>query len=171
MTIQRFPRALAMALVLVLCGTCTVANSEAAAEGPATRELKKLVAADPVFKRLLVSSIERARQANPDPVTNPAQSLEQYVEFVAWAERALPGDVLKQKPDATLYQRLDQSLGYLYFVCDQPLEEIKGRGVLQQLTAVCRTLCFVEPGLCPVLGRISGHAAVLERRSPAPGPG
>ena len=139
MSILRFPRALAMALVLVLCATCTVAKAEAVTEGPATRELKRLVAADPAFKRLLMSSIDRARQANPDPVTNPAQSLEQYFDFISWAERALPGDVLRQKPDATLYQRLDQSLGYLYFICDQPLDELAGRGYFNN------SLQYVEP--------------------------
>ena len=137
MTMNRFPRALVA--TLVLCMTCTLVQSATVTEGSATRELKRLLADDPVFKRLLVSSIERARQANPDPVTNPAQNLEQYVEFISWAERALPGDVLKQKPDATLYQRLDQSLGYLYFICDQPLDELRGQGYFNN------SLQYVEP--------------------------
>ncbi len=76
---------------------------------------------------------------NPDRSTNPAQSLEQYYEFISWAERALPGDLLEQKPDATLYQRLDQSLGYLYYICDQPLDELKGRGFFNN------SLQYVEP--------------------------
>jgi phosphatidylserine decarboxylase len=79
-------------------------------------------------KRLLIASIELARQVNPDRLTNPAQSLEQYYDFVSWAERAIPGSLLKEKADATLYQRIDQSLSYLYFIVDQPLNELEWRG-------------------------------------------
>jgi phosphatidylserine decarboxylase len=119
--------------------SCVLAQTPGSNDGPATRELKRLVAADPEFKRLLVASIERARQVNPDRSTNPAQSLEQYYEFISWAERALPGDLLKQRPEATLYQRLDQSLGYLYYICDQPLDELKGKGFFNN------SLQYVEP--------------------------
>src|SRR5262249_58580713 len=71
-------------------------------DGPATLELKRLVATNPEIKRLLVASIERAKKINPDPLTNPAQSLEQYYHLVAWAERAIPGSLLKARPEATL---------------------------------------------------------------------
>jgi hypothetical protein len=40
----------------------------------ATLELKRLVAANPEVKRFLIASIERAKQVNPDRLTNPAQS-------------------------------------------------------------------------------------------------
>jgi len=119
--------------------SCALAQTHPSSDGPATLELKRLVAADPEFKRLLVASIERAKQVNPDRITNPAQSLEEYYEFISWAERALPGNLLKQRADATLYQRLDQSLGYLYFICDQPLDELKGRGYFNN------SLQYVEP--------------------------
>lgn len=126
-------------VLFFLSVSCVLARTPASNDGPATRELERLVAADPEFKRLLVASIEQARRVNPDRTTNPAQSLEQYYEFISWAERALPGDLLKQKPDATLYQRLDQSLGYLYYICDQPLDELKGRGFFNN------SLQYVEP--------------------------
>ena len=116
-------------LLFMLSTSCALAQSAPGTDSPSTAELKRLVAADPAFKRLLIASIERAKQVNPDPVTNPAQSLEQYYEFISWAERALPGDLAKVKPDATLYQRLDQSLGYLYYICDQPRDELQGRGL------------------------------------------
>ncbi len=70
------------ALVLLFFSVSSVlAQTPESNDGPATRELKRLVAADPELKRLLVASIERARQVNPDRSTNPAQSLEQYYEF------------------------------------------------------------------------------------------
>jgi phosphatidylserine decarboxylase len=97
------------------------------------------VAANPELKRHLIASIEQAKQINPDPLTNPAQSLEQYFEFVAWAERAIPASLLKAKPDATPYQRIDQSLAYLYFIADLPLNELEGRGYFNN------TLQYAEP--------------------------
>jgi phosphatidylserine decarboxylase len=117
-----------LTLGLLLCIGRTAADTPTNQDGPATLELKRLVAANPELKHLLIASIERAKQVNTDRLTNPAQSLEQYFEFVAWAERAMPTSLLKAKPDATLYQRIDQSLAYLYFIVDQPLKELEGRG-------------------------------------------
>jgi phosphatidylserine decarboxylase len=90
--------------------------------------LRKAVDADPELKRLLTRAIEEGRRINPDPKTNPAQTLEQYYQFVAFAERALPGNLIESPPDATLYQRIDQSLGFLYFISDIPLDELKDSG-------------------------------------------
>ena len=117
-----------LTLGLLLCSGCTAADTPTSPDGPATLELKHVVTANPELKRLLIASIERAKKVNPDRLTNPAQSLEQYFEFVAWAERAIPASLLKAKPDATLYQRIDQCLAYLYFIVDQPLNELEGRG-------------------------------------------
>lgn len=78
--------------------------------------------------RLLAAAIEQARRINPDTLTNPAQSLEQYYAFLTFAERAIPGSLLTPPPGATLYQRIDQGLAYLYYIADLPLPELEGRG-------------------------------------------
>lgn len=124
---------------LLLCIGGTAAGAPRSQYGPATLELKRLVAANPELKRLLITSIEQAKQINPDRLTNPAQSLEQYFEFIGWAERAIPANLLEAKPDATLYQRIDQSLAYLYFIADLPLKELEGRGYFNN------TLQYAEP--------------------------
>ncbi len=98
---------------------------------PATLELKRLVAGNPEVERLLIASIEQAKKVTPDLSTNPAQSLEQYYDFISWAERAIPWRLLEEKPNATLYQRIEQSLCYLYFICDQRLTELEARGYLE----------------------------------------
>ncbi len=113
---------------LLLCMACMVAQATATGVGPATVELKRLVASNAEVRHLLLESIELAKRANPDPVTNPAQNLDQYFEFVARSERALPSNLLEPKPGSTLYQRIDQSLAFQYFIYDQPLKELKGRG-------------------------------------------
>lgn len=128
-----------LALDLLLCIGVSPAETPTSHDGPATVELKRLVAANPELKRLLIASIEQAKKVNPDPHTNPAQSLEQYFEFVAWAERAIPASLLKPKPEATLYQRIDQSLSYIQFIVDQPLNELEGRGYFNN------SLLYAEP--------------------------
>ena len=99
-------RRMVLALGLLLCTGCALAHTPPTHDGPATLDLKRLMAANPEIKRLLIASIERARQVNPDRLTNPAQSLQQYYDFVSWAERAIPGSLLKERADATLYQRI-----------------------------------------------------------------
>src|SRR5215469_2484138 len=99
---------MALALSLVLCTGRAAAQTPTSHDGPATLELKRLVAANPELKRLLIATIEQARQVNPDRLTNPAQSLEQYYEFVSYAERAIPGSLLKARADATLYRHINQ---------------------------------------------------------------
>lgn len=135
----RIPCWMLFALILLACAGCGAAPAPSSHDGPTALQLKRLVAANPEVKRLLVESIEKARLANPDPDTNPAQTLEQYLDFVAWVEHALPASLLAAPTNATLYQRIDQSMGYLYFVCDQPLDELAGKGYL------FNSLQYVEP--------------------------
>src|SRR6187549_2763445 len=59
-------------LLFMLSTSCALAQSPPGTDSPSAAELKRLVAADPAFKRLLIASIERGKQINPDPVTNPA---------------------------------------------------------------------------------------------------
>ena len=134
-------RWMALALGLLLCAGRAAAQTPISHDGPATLELKRLVAANPELKHLLIASIERVKQVNPDRLTNPAQSLEQCYDFVSYAERSIPGRLLKPKPkaDATPYQRMDQSLSYFYFIADQPLNELEGRGYFNN------SLQYVEP--------------------------
>ncbi|HET7209195.1 MAG TPA: phosphatidylserine decarboxylase [Terriglobales bacterium] len=133
-----YPRGMVLALAL-LCTVCAAEQTPTSNDRPATLELKRLLASNPEVKRLLIASIERARQVNPDRLTNPAQSLDQYYDFLSWVERAIPARLLKERPDATLYQRMDQSLGYLQFIVDQPLSELEGRGYFNN------SLLYVEP--------------------------
>lgn len=128
-------RVSASVLALLLCVSCgeppPVVPPPTPTQGPPAESagaLRKAVEADAELKRLLTKAIEEGRRINPDPQTNPAQTLEQYYDFVSFAERATPANLIKSAPDATLFQRIDQSLGYLYFISDIPLDDLKGRG-------------------------------------------
>ena len=109
----------------------------------ATTALMKICDTNAEVKQLLTHAIAQAASINPDRDYNPAQTLEEFYDFVDWNVRQLPWDVMiKQAPDdygRSLYGRTDQGIGYFWFVVDQPLEELEGRGYFYP------TVEFVEP--------------------------
>ncbi|MHC1761322.1 MAG: phosphatidylserine decarboxylase [Negativicutes bacterium] len=105
-----------------------------------TEALITMVEHNTDLKRMLVQSIKQARQINPDRETNPAQTLEEYYDFIDWATTAMPFNILPSaERHPKLYESIDQSLDYFYFVIDQPLDELKGKGHYYN------SLQYVEP--------------------------
>jgi phosphatidylserine decarboxylase precursor len=97
--------------------------------GPKTLELISIVENNPDIKSMLIKSIAQAKVVNPDKNTNPAQTLNEYYEFVTWAETCMPWSILPNTPYTSLYDKIDQSLDYFYFINDQPLAELEGKGL------------------------------------------
>ncbi len=91
-----------------------------------TQQLIDLTEARPELKVLLRKSIEAARRENPDRRTNPAQSLEEYYDYVDWASKALPWNTLRGVEADSVYARIDQGLNYFYFLNDRRLPELEG---------------------------------------------
>lgn len=104
-----------------------------------TKKLIGIVDQNAELKQLLVKSIEKARKVNEDPATNPVQTLEQYYDFIDWASKALPWELLPKLPYSMLYDRIDQGLAFFYFINDQPLEELSGKGYFHN------TIQYYEP--------------------------
>lgn len=98
--------------------------------GKATKELILLVESDPELKSMLTASIEKARQTNPDPNTNPAQNLEEYYKFVSWAETSMPWALLVKEKHPQIFNNTFQSLCAFYFLVDQPLPELEGKDLV-----------------------------------------
>ena len=96
--------------------------------GPKTLELISIIENNENIKSLLVKSIDQAKMVNPDKTTNPAQTLEEYYQFVTWAETCMPWSILPTTPYSSLYDKIDQSLNYFYFINDQPLPELEDMG-------------------------------------------
>jgi phosphatidylserine decarboxylase precursor len=99
-----------------------------AQHAPTTQQLITMVEHNAELKSMLIKSIAKAKVINPDKVTNPAQTLEEYYLFVDWAAKALPWSILPDSPYSKLYDQIDQSLDYFYFINDQPLPELKNKG-------------------------------------------
>jgi phosphatidylserine decarboxylase len=106
---------------------------------PMTEQLITMVEHNSEIKRMLVRSIEAAKKINPDRLTNPAQTLEEYYIFMDWAAKAMPWSIVPNLPQSKLYDQIDQSLDYFYFINDQPLSELKNKGYYNN------TLQYHEP--------------------------
>ena len=95
---------------------------------PITQQLVTMVEHNSEIKKMLVHSLESAKKINPDKKTNPATTLEEYYDFMDWAAKAMPWSILPNLPYSNLYDHIDQSLDYFYFVNDRPLLELKNKG-------------------------------------------
>ena len=138
-------------LSVLLCSTLfsACANDDTPVVSPepphseATKALIKICNENAEVKSLLQHAIAQAAKINPDRSYNPAQSLDEFYDFIDWNVRQLPWDVMiHQAPNAygrSLYGRTDQGIGYFWFIVDQPLDELRDRGFFYP------TVEFVEP--------------------------
>lgn len=123
-------RNLALVLALsILCNSCTP-TQEQVEYGKATKELIALLDSDPELKSLLEASLAKAKAINPDPNTNPAQSLEEYYQFVTWAETTMPWALMKKDEYPEIFNNIFQGLCAFYFLIDQPLPELEDKGLV-----------------------------------------
>ncbi|USZ67581.1 phosphatidylserine decarboxylase [Halorussus salilacus] len=93
-----------------------------------TRKLIALTEADPELRDLLEQSIQKANKQNPDQSTNPVDDLTDYFRFVDRMSQLIPRDVLENPRDLVRDEIL-QSICYFYFLVDQELPALKGRGL------------------------------------------
>jgi len=123
-------RTIAYPVIAVLAFlSCSICAKDATDRAPDTQELITLVEHNAELKQMLVQSIEQAKVVNPDKESNPAQSLEEYYDFIDWATVAMPFNILPSAESyPKLYESIDQSLDYFYFLIDRPLICLEGKG-------------------------------------------
>ncbi len=90
--------------------------------------IKQILNSNQELRTLVERSILLARGANPDKRTNPAQSLEEWYVYLDSFRHRMPWESLSLGENASFFHRIDQCIGYFYFLLDQPLEELKNRG-------------------------------------------
>ena len=95
---------------------------------PITQQLITMVEHNLEIKKLLVKSIEKAKEINSDRATNPAQTLEEYYTFIDWAAKSMPLSIIPNISFPKLYEQIDQSLNYFYFINDQEHKELADKG-------------------------------------------
>lgn len=135
---------LALAMLLSGCGRKDVETTPTPAltspqHEDITNELIAILDDSPKTKEMLEKSIESAKAINPDRKTNPAQTLEEYYDYIDWAAKAMPWNISQNVDSDSLYTKIDQSLNYFYFINDQPLDELDGQGLYNN------SLQYAEP--------------------------
>ena len=126
MIMKKIKASLRIWSVVILCSFLSlsaVAENNPSAEPkhePITQQLVTMVEHNAEIKSMLIHSIEKANKINPDRVTNPAKTLEEYYSFVDWAAKAMPWSILPNPASSTLYDKIDQSLDYFYLQYHEP---------------------------------------------------
>lgn len=137
-----FPTALVLVFVAILSTMLLSCNPKAAQKkeyNETTKELIRIVEDNPQIKMLLTKAIEKGKAINPDKSTNPAQSLEEYYDFVDYSQKVMPWDVIFCPGQPTIFGRMYQALCYCYFINCMPLEELENENFFTN------SLQYVEP--------------------------
>ena len=84
---------------------------------------------DKELRSLMEEALRKAHEINPNKITNPASNLEEFYDFIDWACKCMPWNVLKDADYGdNLYLSIDQSLNYFWFVFGQELDDLKDKG-------------------------------------------
>ena len=83
---------------------------------------------DPELMMLMEKSLAAAAERNPDLNTNPVRNVDDLYDFLDWAVTCMPWNVLTDLPYPELYDCIDQSIDYIWYLFDQPLPELEGKG-------------------------------------------
>lgn len=105
-----------------------VSNDIEFVPGKMAEALESLLAQDPELKMLLEKAIAKGAAVNTNPETNPGKTLPEFLGFIKRCETAMPWDVIPGVDYSRLYLDIDQGMGAFYFIFNQPLEELEGRG-------------------------------------------
>lgn len=120
-------------VIILLLGLIVPASAVLAADDshkPITRELLNLVEKHPEIENMLKTSIAEAKKINPDPKTNPVQSLADYYDYIDSTSALIPQNVLDD-PSNLIRNQVLQTLCYFYFLVDQPLPELENKGLFK----------------------------------------
>ena len=79
---------------------------------------------------LLEQSLAQAAVANPHWETNPVRTIDDWCAYVERFARCMPWQGMDIGEDASFFRRIDQNIGYFYFLLDQPLEALKNKGYI-----------------------------------------
>jgi len=88
-------------------------------------ELKSILNKDANLKAMVEKSIAIAAKINPDRSTNPAQTLDEFYEFIDYSLTCMPWNILPPDRYNSFATKCDQSILYVYFLLDQPLPELE----------------------------------------------
>ena len=92
--------------------------------------LQQLLDDDEYLRQLVTQSLAQAAVANPHLHTNPVRTLDEWYVFLERFIHRMPWQTMDIGEDASFFRRIDQNIGYFYFLLDQPLEALKNHGYI-----------------------------------------
>ena len=99
-----------------------------AAERPkVSASFKAVMNQNPDIRVLVEKSIAKASIINPDRKTNPVQSLNELYDFLDYTVTCMPWNIMPEERYNNFATKCDQSILYVYWLLDQPLEELEGK--------------------------------------------
>jgi phosphatidylserine decarboxylase len=97
-------------------------------EGEAAQALQEKLKNDPALEAMLAKSIAAAAALNPDTLSNPVQSVDQFLAYTERAETSMPWDLIQGDPSRPS-DNIFAAFVAFYFVLDRPLPELEGKGL------------------------------------------
>ena len=95
----------------------------------ASESFKAMLKHSPDIQRLVEKSIRQAASINPDRETNPVQSLDELYSFLDYSVTCMPWNIMPEYRYGNFATKCDQSILYVYWLLDQPLEELEGKNL------------------------------------------
>lgn len=90
--------------------------------------IKSLLADDAELRQLAEQSLALAAKNNPNLRTNSVRTLDDWFAYLERFLHRMPWQTMDIGEDASFFRRIDQNIGYFYYLIDQPIEALKERG-------------------------------------------
>lgn len=90
--------------------------------------IKLLLNSNQELQQLMQQSLAQAAIANPHLRTNPVRTLDDWYAYLERFLLRMPWQTMDIGEDASFFRRIDQNIGYFYYLIDQPLDALKDRG-------------------------------------------
>ena len=78
--------------------------------------------------QLVEQSLHQAAMQNPHLQTNPVRTLEDWYTYLEYFLHHMPWETMDLGEDASFFRRIDQNIGYFYYLLDQPLDALQNCG-------------------------------------------
>ncbi len=132
----------------------------------ASLAMEEYLEADPELMALMEKSIASAAQVNPDQNTNPVRSVDELYDFLDWATICMPWNVLTDVSYPTLFDSIDQSIGYIWSCWTSRWRNWKTKGIMIPFWSTTNPS---QPG-CGIIPMSGAHSCVKRKATDTPIP-
>lgn len=82
------------------------------------------------IREWLEQSLRQAAMANPDRRTNPVRTVDEWQAYTERFLHRMPWENLDLGEDVSFFCKIDQNIGYFYYLLDQPLDALRNKGYI-----------------------------------------